>query len=445
MEIPIQVAVRICPRFLQKKRQQHISTQLETLDLSKKEQNSEDNNGNNLKEEEIQDLKNSTHKEEDYKEAKCCVQSIPLAATQPGFMTNNGLVPGVGVMDNGVGIAAGLIQIGPHSIPVTHALPLYCAQNQVYHQTVFPLISLFMEGFDASVVTYGQKGCGKTYTLYGYGFDGSYGEPDQGIVQRCVREIFTHMSNHPERTYAVNIGWVEICGEVIRDLLGVGNVHCMNFADVFHWLQVGLQALANSKMEMAHTLFTLTLEQQWVSKEGLIQHRLSTASFSDLCATERLFMLNSLDQPSSLPKDLGLQSLEHVVNTLTDPALMYNANGNVPYNQTTLTTLLKDSFGGRAQTLVILCVSPFERDVNETLCNLQFVFKVQCVRNYVVMNTFSDDNTPLSPEGILPELGGGGVTTAGLTPPVPDTHFGLQFAASQWFKLVSNAEGLFSK
>ncbi|TMW40340.1 hypothetical protein DOY81_014580 [Sarcophaga bullata] len=185
-------------------------------------------------------------------------------------------------------------------------------------------------------------------------------------------------------------------------------------------------------MEMAHTLFTLTLEQQWVSKEGLIQHRLSTASFSDLCATERLFMLNSLDQPSSLPKDL-------------DPALMYNANGNIPYNQTTLTTLLKDSFGGRAQTLLILCVSPFERDINETLCNLQFVFKVQCVRNYVVMNTFSDDNTPLSPEGILPELGGGSVTTAGLTPPVPDTHFGLQFAASQWFKLVSNAEGLFSK
>ncbi|XP_065369544.1 kinesin-like protein costa [Calliphora vicina] len=432
MEIPIQVAVRICPKGLQK---QQAATNLETLDYTQKDDR-QDDNGN---------IKGTDNEDEDEKDSKCCIQTIPLAATQPGYMANNGMTTGVGMLDNGVGIAAGLIQVGPHSFPVTHALPLNCAQNQVYHQTVFPLISLFMEGFDASVVSYGQKGCGKTYTLYGYGFDCSYGEADQGVVQRCVREIFTHMTNHPERTYAVNIGWVEICGEVIRDLLGVGNVHCMNFADVFHWLQVGLQSLANSKMEMAHTLFTLTLEQQWVSKEGLIQHRLSTASFSDLCATERLFMLNSLDQPSSLPKDLGLQSLEHVVNTLTDPAIMYNANGNIPYNQTTLTTLLKDSFGGRAQTLVILCVSPLERDINETLCNLQFAFKVQCVRNYVVMNTFSDDNTPLSPEGILPELGGGGVTTAGLSPPVPDTHFGLQFAASQWFKLVSNAEGLFSK
>ncbi|XP_037817727.1 kinesin-like protein costa [Lucilia sericata] len=434
MEIPIQVAVRICPKGLQKQQQQEVATKLEK-DIVGQQQ---DDNGN------VKCCDND-EEEEDEKNTKCCIQTIPLAATQPGYMANNGMSGVMGALDNGVGIAAGLIQVGPHSFPVTHALPLNCAQNQVYHQTVFPLISLFMEGFDASVVSYGQKGCGKTYTLYGYGFDCSYSEADQGIVQRCVREIFTHMTNHPERTYAVNIGWVEICGEVIRDLLGVGNVHCMNFADVFHWLQVGLQSLANSKMEMAHTLFTLTLEQQWVSKEGLIQHRLSTASFSDLCATERLFMLNSLDQPSSLPKDLGLQSLEHVVNTLTDPALMYNANGNIPYNQTTLTTLLKDSFGGRAQTLVILCVSPFERDINETLCNLQFAFKVQCVRNYVVMNTFSDDNTPLSPEGILPELGGGGVTAAGLTPPVPDSHFGLQFAASQWFKLVSNAEGLFSK
>lgn len=443
MEIPIQVAVRICPKGLQK---QQAATNLETIDspTKKVEDEQQDNNGN--VKEDVNKHKNPDNEYEDDKDTKCCIQTIPLAATQPGYMPHNGMTPGgMGLLDNGVGIAAGLIQVGPHSFPVTHALPLNCVQNQVYHQTVFPLISLFMEGFDASVVTYGQKGSGKTYTLYGYGFDCSYGEADQGIVQRCVREIFTHMTNHPERTYAVNIGWVEICGEVIRDLLGVGNVHCMNFADVFHWLQVGLQSLANSKMEMAHTLFTLTLEQQWVSKEGLIQHRLSTASFSDLCATERLFMLNSHDQPSSLPKDLGLQSLEHVVNTLTDPALMYNANGNIPYNQTTLTTLLKDSFGGRAQTLVILCVSPFERDINETLCNLQFGFKVQCVRNFVVMNTFSDDNTPLSPEGILPELGGGGVTTAGLTPPVPETHFGLQFAASQWFKLVSNAEGLFSK
>lgn len=215
----------------------------------------------------------------------------------------------------------------------------------------------------------------------------------------------------------------------VTDLLEAGSVHCTNVSDVFHWMQIGM---TNRTSENAHSLFTITLEQQWVSPDGLIQHRLSTASFSDLCGTERMFVMNSMDQHVSIPKDLGLQALERIVTTLTDPALIYN-NSNIQYNQTTLTTLLKDSFGGRAQTLVILCVSPLERDVNETIYNLQFTFKAQCVRNYVIMNTFSDNNTPISPEAV-PDISAD-----------PADTFGLQFAASQWLKLVSNAEGLFSK
>lgn len=241
-----------------------------------------------------------------------------------------------------------------------------------------------------------------------------------------------------DRTYAVNVGFVEICNGEIRDLLGMGNVHCTTVEDVFHWLQLGL---SNKQQSPAHTLFTLTLEQQWVSKEGLIQHRLSTASFSDLCATERWG-----EPPPGHPRDAGLQMLEQVVNTLTDPSIMYGVNGNIPYGQTTLTTLLKDSFGGRAQTLVILCVSPLEQHLSETLGNLQFGFKVQCVRNYVIMNTFSDDNTPISPEVLPhdPAAAGTAALMAAVAMPNGD-NFGLQFAASQWFKLVSNAEGLFAK
>lgn len=89
--------------------------------------------------------------------------------------------------------------------------------------------------------------------------------------------------------------------------------------------------------------------------------------------------------------------------------------------------------------------------------NLQFAYKAQCVRNYVVVNEFSDNNTPVNAAAIAGGLetvglcvgaggvgmdgGGGGGIGVGAT---GDT-FGLQFAASQWLKLVSNAEGLFSR
>ncbi|EDV35913.1 uncharacterized protein Dana_GF12234 [Drosophila ananassae] len=363
-------------------------------------------------------------------EPQYCVQAIPISSS----LGLPSAVPGGDPMDN---IAAGLIQVGPHSVPVTHALDSNCSQRQVYHQTVLPLISLFLEGFDASVVTYGQRGQGKTYTLYGTVYDDAQKDAVEGVVQLCVRDIFAHISSHPERTYAVNVGFVEICNGDVCDLLGIGNVHCTNVDAVFRLLQVGFAARHSGP---AHTLFTVTLEQQWVSKEGLLQHRLSTASFSDLCGTERCG-----EPPSGRPRDDGLHMLEQVVYTLTDPDLMYAVNGNIPYGETTLTTLLKDSFGGRAQTLVLLCVSPLEEHLSETMGNLQFGFKVQCVRNVVIMNTFSDDNTMIvRPPDLQPQPlqhpGAGPLAQA-----AQGDNFGLQFAASQWCKLVSNAEGLFAK
>nr|Q292S8.2 RecName: Full=Kinesin-like protein costa; AltName: Full=Kinesin-like protein costal2 [Drosophila pseudoobscura pseudoobscura] len=458
MEIPIQVAVRICPYTEPSENRKPVAgaeadasafgnAEAKAESFSDSEDNKNDASNRQRPEESTDANGNSEGGRQLKKEtlptdsngnengtivplgSGCCVQAIPISASALGLPS---ALPGGRAQDS---IAAGLIQVGAHTVPVTHALGSGTTQSQLYYQTVFPLISLFLEGFDASVVTYGQRGQGKTYTLYGPGFECVYGEADQGVVQRCVRDIFAHIAGHSERTYAVNVGFVEICEGEVCDLLDMGNVHCQSVEEVFRWLQIGL---ATRQPKSAHSLFTLTLEQQWVSKEGLIQHRLSTASFSDLCATERWG-----EPPPGNPRDAGLQMLELVVNTLTDPSIMYGVNGNIPYGQTTLTTLLKDSFGGRAQTLVILCVSPQEQHVAETLGNLQFAFKVQCVRNYVIMNTYSDDNTPISPE-TMPN-GSSNPGAGPLAQVAAGDNFGLQFAASQWFKLVSNAEGLFAK
>lgn len=315
-----------------------------------------------------------------------------------------------------------VIQVKSNTFPVTHALPINCSQNQLYVQTIFPLLASFLSGFDASFVIYGQKKTGKTYTMIGPGFDCVYGESEQGIIQRFVRDVFNHLNSKCENFFVINISWIEICNDEIHDLLDSGSVQCLTISDVFRWLQIGLN---NRSSDDYHNLFTFTLEQQWVTSDNIIQHFLSTASFVDLCGTERMLAMNSVNQHISVPKDLGLQSLERIVNTLIDPTMVYYNNA-VSYNDTRLTTLLKDSFGGRAQTLLILCVSPLEQDVTETIHNLQFAFKAQCVRNFVILNTFSDNNTPLNVDN------------------APDT-FGLQFAASQWLKLVSNAEGLFSR
>lgn len=425
MEMPIQVAVRIYPKRrtdIPVNHVQELNGAVDGQDGTTASEITEDNNGNIQSEETPQDNE---------VKGNFCVRAVPFAGGLP-------VMPSPGCMN-----PPDVVQVGPHSFPVTHALPLDCSQNQVYRQTVLPLMSLFMEGFDASVVAYGQKGCGKTYALYGNGFcESTTGiAEDQGVVAHCVEEIFQHITNHPERTCVVNITWVEICRDIIRDIFGVGSVQCKTRTDALHWLQVGYKLLNSTKTQMGHSLFSITLEQRWISREGLIQHRLSTASFTDLGATERLMLLNALGQPAFLPKDLGLQSLECVVSALIDPALIHQGYECVPYNRTMLTTMLKDSFGGRAQTLVMVCVSPWECDLNETIANMQFAFKVQCVHNFVVINSYSDDNTLATPEELPREK---------LTQELGETQksqdpFALQFAANQWSKLVANAEDLLSK
>ncbi|XP_061402427.1 kinesin-like protein costa [Musca vetustissima] len=429
MEIPIHVAVRICPKGLLQLPQQKVVEEEEGKVIENKIQIKEEERCDeveNLKSENnTQEIKKKEFSEEDNQ--KCCVRAVPFI---------NGGLPGLPAP--GCREPPDVVQVGPHSFPVTHALPLDCSQLQVYQKTVLPMMTLFMEGFDASVVTYGQRGCGKTYTLYG---QGPTQNENQGLVAFCVREIFNHIHRHPERTCIVNITWVEICREIIRDIFGVGSVQCMNLTDAFHWLQVGYKLLTSTKSQMGHSLFSITLEQRWISKEGLIQHRLSTASFTDLCATDRQMLKIANDQTALVPLDKGLQALECVIGSLIDPALVHKGYDCIPYNRSMLTTMLKDSFGGRAQTLVLVCISPWERDVAETMANMQFAFKVQCVHNFVVINSFSDDNTPAIPEGDEDEDDEEG----GASLKKSQDPFALQFAANQWSKLVSNAEDLLSK
>lgn len=175
MEIPIQVAVRIFPCI------GGAPTDPNANDIET------DANGN------PQDTTSDTADAGTIENGnRYCVQAIPMAA--PTFLGST--APGLGGQLSS-GIASGIVQVGQHSFPVTYSLPIDCTQGEIYHQTVFPLINLFMEGFDASVVTYGQRGTGKSYTLFGPGFDCVYGEAEQGVAQRCVREIFAHMANHP--------------------------------------------------------------------------------------------------------------------------------------------------------------------------------------------------------------------------------------------------------
>lgn len=310
------------------------------------------------------------------------------------------------------------IQLGNgQSYPFSHVIPAECCQNRLFTAVVSPLLNYLFEGCDVSIVATGQSGTGKSYTLIGPGLHCALSESEHGIIPRFARDVFSRIAVNRERSCSVHVAWSQICGDNVQDLLGGGSVECKSASEVFQLLQLGMSNVAS---KCAHTLFTITLEQQWIS-ENAVQHRVSTASFADLFGGEKMLVMDSNGSTQSIPTDPGLLALQRCVFSLTEPYLQ--SLNTIPYNQSVLTTLLKDSFGGRAKTIVICCVSPLLRDFRETLYTLQFGIRTQLIKNLVTINSYT------TCENLNENL----------------DVFGLQFAANQLFKLVSNAEELFQK
>ncbi|XP_056642356.1 kinesin-like protein costa [Diorhabda sublineata] len=311
------------------------------------------------------------------------------------------------------------VQLNNQVYPVNYALPANACQSTVFSTAVMPMVNLLLEGCDVSIVTLGQSRSGKSYTLFGPGFHFAASESEHGIIPRFIREVFTKVGQYRDRSYSMHITWSQILGETVQDLIGGCSVECMGILDAFRHIQMGL---SNLTPKGAHSLFTLTLEQQWMI-DSTVQHRISTASFADLSGSEKVVVCDINGFIQTLPIDSGLRTLQQCIVSLSEPyANQYNID-QLPFNQSVLTTLLRDSFGGRAKTLVICCVSPLIQDFTETLYSLQLALRCRLIKNIVTVNSY------VTYETIQDSL----------------DVFGLQFAANQLFKLVTNAEELFQK
>jgi len=73
--------------------------------------------------------------------------------------------------------------------------------------------------------------------------------------------------------------------------------------------------------------------------------------------------------------NLSLTALGKCINCLAE------GTAHVPYRDSKLTRLMKDSFGGTARTSLIVCVSPLRDHVSETTSALQFGQRAMTITN----------------------------------------------------------------
>lgn len=110
-----------------------------------------------------------------------------------------------------------------HQVYATYRFPFdavydeHATQEDVYVTSARPAVLSTLQGYNATIIAYGQTGTGKTHTMEGPSLTG----PHRGIIPRAVDDIFASIENDgtPHSRYLVRASYLQIYNEVISDLL----------------------------------------------------------------------------------------------------------------------------------------------------------------------------------------------------------------------------------
>ncbi|KAG7481860.1 kinesin KIF7 [Solea senegalensis] len=293
-----------------------------------------------------------------------------------------------------------------------------CCQEDVYSVSVQPLIDAFFQGFNATVFAYGQTGSGKTYTI-GEANICSFRDEVQGIIPRAVADIFKLLDENDLTDFSVRVSYLEVYKEEFKDLLevetaskdihiredkgnivlsGVKECEVEGLDEVLSLLESGNTARHTGATQMnpnssrSHTIFTMYMDQ----RRGIPRiYGTATASgpqmlsskfhFVDLAGSERILKTGNTGErlKESIQINSGLLALGNVIGALGDPK---RKGSHIPYRDSKITRILKDSLGGNSKTLMIACVSPSSSDFDESLNTLNYATRARNIQNRATVN-----------------------------------------------------------
>uniref|UniRef100_A0A3B4V9E4 Kinesin family member 7 n=1 Tax=Seriola dumerili TaxID=41447 RepID=A0A3B4V9E4_SERDU len=291
-----------------------------------------------------------------------------------------------------------------------------CCQEEVYSVSVQPLIDAFFQGFNATVFAYGQTGSGKTYTI---GEANICEDEEQGIIPRAVADVFKLLDENDLTDFSVRVSYLEVYKEEFKDLLevetaskdihiredkgnivlcGVKECEVEGLDEVLSLLESGNTARHTGATQMnpnssrSHTIFTVYMDQRrgisrlyGTAASSGPQMLSSKFHFVDLAGSERILRTGNTGErlKESIQINSGLLALGNVIGALGDPK---RKGSHIPYRDSKITRILKDSLGGNSKTLMIACISPSSSDFDESLNTLNYATRARNIQNRATVN-----------------------------------------------------------
>jgi kinesin family protein C2/C3 len=261
------------------------------------------------------------------------------------------------------------------------------------------LVVSVVDGYNVCIFAYGQTGSGKTYTMEGT-------DADPGLNRRALAALFEACDDrNGEWTFELEVSVMEIYNERLRDLLcdrsgeeavpdldikhardgklvidGLTSRPVTNVEDVREsfaeakTIRATASTQMNNQSSRSHCLLVVTVRgtnvetgKQSIGKLNLI----------DLAGSERVGKSGALDDAVRLKEatsiNKSLAALGDVIHALGAK------QKHIPYRNSKLTHLLSDSLGGKSKTLMLVQISPVEKNVTESICSLNFGQRVKAV------------------------------------------------------------------
>jgi kinesin family protein 1 len=320
--------------------------------------------------------------------------------------------------------------------------PNYAGQDNLHEDLGKPLLDNAFQGYNNCIFAYGQTGSGKSYSMMGYG-------AEYGIIPKICQDMFeriTEMQKDNNLSCTVEVSYLEIYNERVRDLLNPSNkgnlrvrehpstgpyvedlakLVVQSFPEIENLMDEGNKARTvaatnmNETSSRSHAVFTLTLTQKRHDVEMKMSgERVAKISLVDLAGSERAQSTGAtgarLKEGAEINRSLS--TLGRVIAALADQS-SGKKKTQVPYRDSILTWLLKDSLGGNSMTAMIAAISPADINYEETLSTLRYADSAKRIKNHAVVN--EDPNARMIRElkeelsKLRSQLSGGGGGAAG--------------------------------
>ena len=309
-------------------------------------------------------------------------------------------------------------------------------QEEMFQHCAKRICDNSLIGYNGTIFAYGQTGSGKTFTLLGPNItkysenkikknfmlenlneiENDFSQENESMnlsmninsnnniygLNRKIENGNQSLFNNSQKTenveFKFKISYLEIYQETISDLLNPGNSRLVQLRDLGSTIFLdGLRkliinspeealryiiqgnklrhtasTLMNSESSRSHAVISIYIEKKIFQKtnETNIREKIQKSVFHiiDLAGSERQ---NKTGVFGERTREAGAinKSLLNLSIVIRD---IINKKKKIPYRDSKLTHLLRDSLGGNAKTSIIAAVSPFDFNISETKSTLDF-------------------------------------------------------------------------